>query len=131
MTRTGTSGVVPQRTKGTILIANYHTGGITFPRKSENGVLLKPLRLPPGTTTPVDAAEWVERKQVKVVQLYMDKGLIAEVTENRPVVPVTSGTSSELEIPEHLLTDEEAMQGQEASAKAKVVRKNVGVATIG
>ena len=128
MTRTPN---VPQRTKGTILVANYHTGGITFPRRSTDGtVLLKPLRLAPGTTTHVDAAEWAERKQLVVVQHYIDRGLIAEVSEDRPSVPVTDGTSTKLEIPEHLMTDAEVIAGKDDTVKAKIVRTKAGEATI-
>ena len=111
---------VPAASKGKVLVANYHTGGITFPRRSpDNKLLLKPLRLHPGTTTEVDAEEWAKHKKIKTVQLYMDKGLIAEVKRNDADVPMKESTSSDLEIPEHLQTDEEALQGNMLEANVR------------
>ena len=114
------SPAIPASSKGTVLVANYHTGGIVFPRRSPDGkILLKPLRLAPGTTTPVDADEWAKHITIKTVQHYMDKGLIAEVKRNDADVPMKESTSSDLEIPEHLQTDEEALQGNMLEANVR------------
>jgi hypothetical protein len=90
--------------------------------------LLKPLRLAPGTTTPVDADEWAKHITIKTVQHYMDKGLIAEVKRNDADVPMKESTSSDLEIPEHLQTDEEALE--QGEAKANVRKANPGTVKI-
>ncbi len=98
---------VPEAVKksSVVLIANQHTGGIVFPRKGEGGVHVPPLRLPPGSVTPVDREEWEARKKSKVVQYYLDAGLLAEVNRMGPV-PVLDSTTSSPEVPEHLQTEE-------------------------
>lgn len=123
------SSAIPASSKGTVLVANYHTGGIVFPRRSPDGkILLKPLRLAPGTTTPVDADEWAKHITIKTVQHYIDKGLIAEVKRNDAEVPMKESTSSDLKIPEHLQTDEETLQGN--MLQANVRKANLGTVEI-
>jgi hypothetical protein len=118
---------IPKRTKGTVLIANHHTGGFTFTQRSPDGkILLKPLRLPPGTTTPVPAEDWLKCKEIEVVKHYMDKGLIAEVTQDRAEVPVRDATSTKLTPPDHLKTDQELSNEAGGTVAAKVTRQNPG-----
>lgn len=116
------------KSSGMVLVANHHTGGITFPRRGPGGVIVAPLRLAPGTTTIVDAAEWEERKKMKVVQYYIEKGLISEISREGKV-SVTDATSTDLEIPNHLMSDEELLvQGD--TAKAGVRKANAGTVEI-
>lgn len=112
----------------TIIVANHHTGGIMFPRRTPEGVTLPPLRLAPGTTTVVDAEEWKKRKQMKVVQYYLDAGILSE-TIREGAVPVTDSTSTELQIPEHLQVEEQ--KGKEEPVKASVRKQNAGEVKIG
>lgn len=98
-----------ERTAETVLVANQHTGGITFPRTDANGLFLPPLRLAPGLVTRIPYEEWQTRKKMKVVQHYLDRGILAEVNKTGPV-PVQDQTTSELPIPEHLQGAEKAGQ---------------------
>lgn len=119
--------VTNSSSKVTVLVANQHTGAIMFPRKGESGVSLSPLILGPGVVTEIDADEWNLRKKNVVVQAYMDRRLIVEV-DRRGAVPVLSQTSSELEIPEHLQTEEE--QGAYATASVRSDRTKIGEVSI-
>lgn len=111
----------------TVLVANQHTGGITFPRTGANGVIAPPLRLAPGTVTEIDATEWAERKKMKVVRHYLDAGLLAEV-KRKGNVPVLSESTTNLQPPENLQTDAELRQGD--TAKAGVRKENAGTVTV-
>lgn len=115
--------------KGTILIANQHTGIISIPRVSyqnDQRVLLTPLNLAPGTVTPVDAEEWTERRKNHVVQHYLDIGLLAEVKRDG-AVPVLETSSTDLEaiIPDNLRTAEELGVEGSAIADAKAPKATV------
>lgn len=107
----------------TIIVANHHTGGIMFPRRGEGGITLPPLRLAPGTTTTVDAEEWKKRKKMKVIQYYLDAGILSEVSREG-AVPVSTATSTELPVPEHLQAAEQT--GKEEPVKASVRKQNAG-----
>jgi len=111
----------------TISIANQHTGGISFPRKTDDGRPLPPLRLPPGEVTPVDREIWELVKKKEVVKHYLDKGLLAETTK-RGKVPMLDNTSTTLPIPEHL-QDEEQTGGTTGRA-AELRKKQVGTVTL-
>jgi len=108
---------------GKVRVANYHTGGIVFPRSGANGVVLPPLRLAPGRTTEVDKEEWDKRKAMPIVQKYLDKGLLG-VVRKEGAVPVSETTSTELTIPDHLTNEEET--GATETVKVKVKRSRAG-----
>jgi len=116
----------------TVLVANQHTGGIVFPRKGQGGVHVPPLRLPPGSVTPVDREEWEARKKSPVVQYYLDNGLLAEVNRVGPV-PVLDSTTSHPEVPEHLQDEEhegKQILAEAAPATARVRQKKRATITI-
>jgi hypothetical protein len=112
---------------GKVRVANHHTGDILFPvvKVLEGGVRIPhpPLVLHAGVVTHVDADHWEELKKITVVQHYLDKGLIGEVTKDG-AVSVTDATSTDLEacIPEHLQNEEQAGN----VATASVVKTKVG-----
>ena len=114
----------------TVVVANHHTGGIVFPRMSAEGLALPPIRLAPGTTTPIDGANWDAWKKMKVVQHYLDKNIIAVVKREKAEVNITDNRTSDLKPPEHLQTDEEALEGQDAAVKVKITRKKAGSITL-
>lgn len=118
-------GVAPPSTN--VLVANQHMGGITFPRRVAGGLTVKPLRLAPGTVTQLDRAEWDAIKTNRLVQHYLDAGLIAEVNRDG-AVPVLSETSSDLQIPENLKSADELME--QGGATAGVRKANAGSVTI-
>lgn len=115
-----------------IRVANQHTGPIIFPRRGGGSALaLPPLVLHPGTITEVPAEEWASRKKNKVVQHYMDRGLLAEVRKAPGApVPILDTTSTELPVPEHLQTENEEQQGASGVARAAVRRKRPGTAEV-
>lgn len=118
--------IMVNKAVGTVLVANQHTGGVTFPRKGPGGMVAKPLRLAPGEVTEVDADEWAKYKKMPLVQHYLDAGLLAEA-QKKGAVPVLSQSTSDLPIPEHLQTEEES-KGD--TAKAGVRREKAGTVTI-
>lgn len=115
---------------GKVLIANHHTAPIVIPRSSgiaPNKITLTPLNLKPGEITPVDAEEWAIRKKNRVIGYYLDKGLLAEISnlqiaQNIPTYPRTSSP----EIPEHLSTDDDKMIGKTGIPSAQIKRQEVG-----
>jgi len=125
----GAPEVIAPRTDGMILIANHHTGGITFPMRDGNGTVLPPLRLAPGVVSLIPADEWQKRKKMLVVQHYLDKGLLAEVRTDNGPVPVLCSTSTELIIPENLRNEQE--EGQYAKAGLDQGKTRAGTITIG
>lgn len=110
-------------TSTTVLVANQHTGHIMFPRKGGDGVSQPPLMLAPGTVTELDKDEWESRKSGKVVQHYLDRGILAEVEKVTSNVPMDE-TSTDLPIPENLQSEE--IQGADATAKVRKDRTRVG-----
>ena len=116
-------GATNTGSSSSILIANQHTGAILIPRKGEVGIALNPLVLAPGQVTAVDADEWNIRKKHPIIQHYLDKGLISEVSKIGPV-PVLDATSTDLDaiIPENLKP--ETQSGDIASAA--VTKSSVG-----
>lgn len=117
-------------TSGEVLIANHHTGRIILPRSSSQGVAVNPLILEPGFVNVVSAEEWSIRKQNTVVGYYLDKGLLAEVKRMDVAVPVTDGTTSDLDsiVPENL---REETQVGETGAAVEVRRAKAGEITVG
>lgn len=103
-------------TSTTILIANQHTGPIMFPRKGGDGISQPPLILDPGSTTEIDKDEWESRKAGKVVQHYLDRGILAEVTRATNNVPMDP-TSTDLPIPPNLQGEEQT--GTDATASVR------------
>lgn len=103
----------------TVLIANQHTGAILIPRKGQVGIALNPLVLAAGQVTEVSVEEWDIRKVHPVVQHYLDKGLLIEVSKIGPV-PVLDSTSTDLEliIPENLRSD--SQQGEYGAAQVTI-----------
>ena len=106
-------------TSTTILIANQHTGPIMFPRKGGDGISQPPLILEPGTATELDKEEWNSRKAGEVVQHYLDRGILAEVTRTSNNVPMDP-TSTDLPIPPNLQGDEQT--GRDASASVRKIK---------
>lgn len=113
--------------KNTVMVANQHTGHIIFPRKGEGGVSVNPLILAPGCVTTLSKEEWELRKAGKVVQYYLDRGLLAEV--NRGGTCAMDETSTDLPIPENLQDNQ--MQGKDAVAGVREDRTRTGGVTIG
>jgi hypothetical protein len=110
-----------------VLVANYHTGGIVFPRTGANGLMMPPLRLAPGSTTPVEKEEWDKRKKMTVVQHYLDAGILG-IVQKTGAVPVQGNTTTTLVVPEHLAGEDH--EGKEEGVKAKTRRKKVGSVTV-
>lgn len=105
-------------------VANNHTGDILFPRASRGAIKSVPLVLPAGKSIMVEADEWIQLKTNKSVRNYIEAGLISEVAKEGDV-PVSSQSSTELPIPEHLLREEET--GDNVPVKASVRRKKVSL----
>ena len=110
--------------EGDILVANQHTGGIVFPRKSKEGLYAPPLRLAPGMVTAIPRELWEKYKKMPLVQAYLDKRLLVEV-KRAGAVPVLDAATSDLVIPENLQTD-----ADKGIAKASVKRENLTETTI-
>lgn len=114
----------------TVRVANQHSATIMFTRRGGGGVALPPLILPPGRVTEVVAEEWKARKQSRVVQNYLDRGLLAEVRKAPgSEVPVLESTTADLPIPEHLQTAEEGEQTGTV-ARVRVKRKRPGTVDV-
>lgn len=103
--------------KPTVIVANQTMAPIIFPRKGK-GATIAPLVIPPGTAIPIGTEEWEKRKKNKIVQAYLDHHLLAEVPREGSV-PVSSSTTSDLPIPEHL------QDAKESESEGKV--KGMGV----
>lgn len=110
--------------EGDVLVANQHTGGIVFPRKSKEGLYAPPLRLAPGTVTAIPHELWEKYKKMPLVQAYLDKRLLVQV-KRAGAVPMLDAATSDLPIPENLLTD-----ADKGVAKASVKRETLSEATI-
>jgi hypothetical protein len=115
-----------------ILIANQHTGGIVFPRRS-GGISLPCVRLAPGTVTKVDSDLWNTVKANPIVQAYLDKNILRIVKRENENVPVSESTTTNPEelirsVAPHLADDE--VEVEKGSAKAKVTKKKVGTVTV-
>lgn len=113
-------------TSGMVVVANYHTGRIMLPRKSEQGVAVAPLILEPGRTNLVPAEEWEARKKSTVVQHYLDHGIIGEVRKHSGDVPIDSTGTSDLDaiIPENLQAT--SFEGNETGVQVSQTRENAG-----
>jgi CRISPR/Cas system endoribonuclease Cas6 (RAMP superfamily) len=98
----------------TVRIANQHTAPIMFPRKTGQGVFTPPLILLPGSVTEIEGELWNTYKESKVLQGYLDRGILAEVRSGKQVV-ATEASTVDLEVPEHLSGDDH--QGEMAGAK--------------
>ena len=108
-------------------IANHHTATIIFPRSGQGAIRLPPLILPPGKSVVMSAEDWNRLKTNRGVMGYINAGLISEVSKEGDV-PMSSVTTSELIIPEHLKRDEEL--GRQTDIKASVRRKKATTLSI-
>ena len=111
----------------TVRVANHHTAPIYFLRETGLGQVARPpLFLPPGLITEVAREEWDELLKSQSTQNYLDKGLIAVTRAALDAeVPTKEESSSDLQVPDHLRTDEEEQEGN--LTRAKVRRKKPGV----
>ena len=113
-------GDAPASPSNTTLVANHHSGPLLFPRKGAQGVSPPPLVLNPGRVTPVDFDEWEDRKKNHVVQHWLDKGILSEVSSMLGQIPIMDQTSTDLDaiIPENLKP--ETHSGDIGSAGVKI-----------
>lgn len=117
------TSVAPTQTH--VLVANQHTAPIIIPRATMQGeqrLALPPLILHPGVVTPIEGEEWNVRKQLVVIQHYLDRGLLAEVKQEGQCAMDPTSTDLSAAIPENLKSEEELGN----TASAKVTKANVG-----
>lgn len=115
---------------GKVRVANHHTGDIMFPVVKTQGEIRiphPPLIIPAGKVGHVDPEHWDELKKMVVVQHYLDRGLLGEVTKDTDVA--TDSTSTDLQIPEHL--QNEVQVGNVATASVRGDKLKTGEVKVG
>jgi len=111
---------------GMVIIANHHTAPFLFPCTMMQGVQrvqLEPIVLLPGQTTTILKDEWVARKKLKVIQHYIDAGLLSESKRQGECATQDYTTDTENLIPDSLLNDSE---GKQTGLTASVKRAKIG-----
>lgn len=115
----------PVINRNVVVLANHHTATILFPRKSSGGrQRIAPITINPGKTVSIEKDEWDLLRKSVSVQNYLDAGLISVTKKESDKIPVMEDSGSVLVIPEHLLRDDEDVQGSQTEVTAKVRRKN-------
>lgn len=115
-----------------VRVANQHSAAIILPRAGTKGMYVPQQTLLPGMVTRLDKNEWQTWKNMKVIQGYIDRGLLAEVRSDKPV-GIVDTTSTDLVIPESLGgpdADNAELEGSKTGRKASVRRRKVTKVTV-
>lgn len=110
----------PKRT--TYHIANTTMADVVCPRPGMGGIKATSIIFPAGMSVPIDAETWNQIKVGSGMRNYLNHGLLREVAKDGEVSILTEA-SVNLQIPEHLKTEQE-IEGT-TGVKASVRRKNV------
>ena len=114
---------------GIILIANHHAAPFHFPQYDDAGKALQHITVEPHAVAEVPVELWQRMKSTEPIKYLLNQGSLAEVKTRAPV-PIHTDSTSDPEIPEHLLAPEETQSQPVGDIGAEVKNPKPGVSAV-